>query len=406
MKSPRIARALADPTADPLSLGSPLIEPWDAASRLVTFLWRGQATRLRAWWSIDVPMSRVPETDLWVGSSVFPSDLRTTYCFEKDGAQQSPQSLNADGPAFVDPLNPVLVHFPADPDDPDDTQSWKSILTLPDAPPEPWLRPPARPGSVTPATLWSSVLGRQKSVAVYRPHGVSTAGLPVLVVFDGFLTRRAMRIPDILDNLLEAGEILPFVGLFVSNLEATRDDELSPAPSLGAFVAGELLPWARTTLGAGERGNIVAGVSRGGLAAAYLGLHHPSSFGAVIAHSGSFWWPSPDVGEPGWLIRSALRKPPSGVHFYLDVGTLETRPGPSGAPTQLFANRAMRDALRDRGNRVTYTEYTGAHDYINWRRTFADAMIAVAGVPSGSPAGHAAQKDVAGAGPAAESSRR
>ncbi|NMO55746.1 DUF3327 domain-containing protein [Actinoplanes sp. TBRC 11911] len=398
---------LAGSSADPLTLGSPLIEPFDATSRLVTFLWRGQASRLRAWWSVDVPMARVPETDLWAGSAVFPADLRTTYCFERDGAQAAPRSRNGDGPGFVDPLNSSLVHFPADPEDPGDREVWLSELALPDAPAEPWSRTPTRPGSVTSTTLWSSVLGRAKSVAVYRPHGVSAAGLPILVVFDGFLSRTLLRMPDILDNLLFSGLIPPFVGLFVSNFDGTRDEELSPTPSLGAFVTAELLPWARAQLGAGdEHRNIVTGQSRGGLAAAYLGLHHPSSFGAVIAQSGSFWWPAPDEGEPGWLIRSASLQPRSDVHFYLDVGTLETRFAVAGAPTQLFVNRAMRDTLRDRGYKVTYTEYTGGHDYINWRRTFADAMIAVAGVPSGSPAGHAAQRGTAGAGPAPESSRR
>lgn len=418
MKSPQVARLLADSSADPRTLGSPLIEPWDATSWLVTFLWRGQASRLRAWWSVDVPMSRVPGTDLWVGSSVFPADLRTTYCFERDGAHEAPRSPHGDGPAFVDPVNPSMVHFPADPEDPDDRHTYLSILALPEAPPEPWLRTPARPGTVTSTSLWSSALGRPKSVAVYRPYGVSAAGLPILVVFDGYLARTMLRIPDILDNLLLAGEIPPFVGLFVSNFDASRDEELSPSPALAAFVTSELLPWARTKLGgassrgpegwdgARNRRNIVAGVSRGGLAAAYLGLHHPASFRGVIAQSGSFWWPSPDEGEPGWLIRSVLRRPASDVHFYLDVGKMETRPGPGGAPTQLFVNRAMRDALRDRGYKVTYTEYSGAHDYVNWRRTFADAMIAVAGVPSGSPAGHAAQRGTAGAGPAPESSRR
>ena len=398
---------LADPSADPLTLGSPLIEPCDATSRLVTFLWRGPASRMRAWWSIDVGMSRVPETDLWVGSSVFPADLRTSYCFERDGAHEAARSLNGDGPGFVDPLNTSMMHFPADPEDPDDREGWVSILTLPDAPPEPWLRPPTHPGSVTPASLWSSVLGRKKSLAVYRPYGVAAAGLPLLVVFDGFLSRAVLRMPDVLDNLLFAGLIPPFVGLFVSNFDATRDAELSPTAELGAFVTAELLPWARAQLRAGDnRRNIVAGQSRGGLAAAYLGLHHPSSFGAVIAQSGSFWWPTPDEGEPGWLIRSALRQPASDVHFYLDVGTLETRRSLGDTPSQVFVNRAMRDTLRDRGFKVSYAEYTGGHDYINWRRTFADAMIAVAGVPSSSPAGHAAQRGVAGAGPAPESSRR
>jgi enterochelin esterase-like enzyme len=39
----------------------------------------------------------------------------------------------------------------------------------------------------------------------------------------------------------------------------------------------------------------------------------------------------------------------------------------------------MRDALTSRGYEVTYAEYSGAHDYVNWRRTFADGLLALLG---------------------------
>ncbi len=97
----------------------------------------------------------------------------------------------------------------------------------------------------------------------------------------------------------------------------------------------------------------------------------PDPFRAVIAHSGSFWWPSPEDGEPGRLIRDVARSGPGGAHFFLDVGLLETMDGPGGAPTQLTACREMRDALLSRGFPVTYQEYCGGHD-------FATALLAVA----------------------------
>lgn len=100
-------------------------------------------------------------------------------------------------------------------------------------------------------------------------------------------------------------------------------------------------------------------------------------FGAVISQSGSFWWPSPQEGEPEWLTREYANQPSVPVRFYLEVGNRERMPGPGGAPSQVLVNRKMRDTLRDRGYAVTYAEYTGGHDYVNWRRTFADALLAV-----------------------------
>jgi enterochelin esterase family protein len=37
----------------------------------------------------------------------------------------------------------------------------------------------------------------------------------------------------------------------------------------------------------------------------------------------------------------------------------------------------MRDVLTAKGYPVTYREYHGGHDYVNWRDNFADALIAV-----------------------------
>jgi enterochelin esterase family protein len=200
-----------------------------------------------------------------------------------------------------------------------------------------------------------------------------------MAVLDGFLSRTVLRIPTILDNLIAAGRIPPMTALFVSNFSERREEELSPTPAIADFVVHELMLWAHTTLGAGAdpARNIIAGASRGGLVAAHVALGAPQVFGAVISQSGSFWWPAPAEGKPEWLIRQVRRRPDADLRFYLDVGTRETMPGPGNAPSQLAVNRRMRDALRAHGYAVTYAEYTGGHDYINWRRTFANALLAV-----------------------------
>jgi len=73
------------------------------------------------------------------------------------------------------------------------------------------------------------------------------------------------------------------------------------------------------------------------------------------------------VGLDGWLARKVLRI----------VGDREEQPGPGGTPSLLEMNRRMRDVLTSGGYPVTYREYHGGHDYVNWRNTFADAVLAV-----------------------------
>jgi enterochelin esterase-like enzyme len=389
LQSPSVSRLLS--ASSPASLeefwaatvarGTPLIEPRDDESALVTFLWRGEAPATSAWWGVDVPMARAPGTDLWYGCQVMPSGLLTTYCFAHEDPRGAPDSLSGDGTTHVDLCNPLRLHFPADPADPDDEPGWVSILRLPAAPESPWTEPrPGVPaGRLTETVLPGTALGGRRPVVAYQPGGPPTDGLPALVVFDGFLARKVLRIPTALDNLIAAGAIPPMVALFVSSFDASRERDLEPTPPILAFVEGELLPWARSTLRTAEHGNLIAGVSRGGLAAVHVGLRSPALFGGVIAQSGSFWWPSPDQGPPGRLIREVAGAPRSGLRFYLDVGVRETFPGPGGAPDQLTVVRRMRDELRARGFPVTYAEYVGGHDYINWRRTFADGLVAVAG---------------------------
>ncbi|MCY1143521.1 alpha/beta hydrolase-fold protein [Actinoplanes sp. Pm04-4] len=380
MQSPQIAALLEDLDAlddfwsRVTASGTPLVEPWRDGSRLVTFLWRGEARSTKVWWGLDVPLERIAGTDLWYATRVLPADLRTVYCIAHDDEKALPTRDDGQGKSHIDAANPDRYFFPGEPGDPDDPDAWVSLLTLPDAPAEPWVEP--RPG-VPSGTIVDAPLS--PPVAVYRPAGVPTEGLPVLVVFDGWISRTAQRIPTILDNLIAAGEIAPVVALFVSNYGATRDADLTPGSEHARFITHTLLPWARTELGAGAdgRANVIAGCSRGGLAAAGIALSSPDSFGAVISQSGSFWWPSEN---PGGLARQVARQPLADVRFYLDVGILETKPLDGDGPTQIDVNRAMRDALRDKGYSVAYAEYSGGHDYVNWRRTFADGLIAVAGV--------------------------
>jgi enterochelin esterase-like enzyme len=391
VQSPRITRLLADPSPSAVddfwrevsATGTPLIEPWDDDRVLVTFLWRGEARSTRAWWGVDIPLTRLPGTDIWHGAELLPADLRTIYCLLHDDAEDLPGDPGDDGPSHLDAGNPRRFLFPRDPQDAADHDQWASVLELPRAPAEQWTapRPGVRPGPITETAVPGAALGGPRPVAVYRPAGLDTTGLPVLVVFDGFLSRTVLRIPTVLDNLIAAGRIPPVCALFVSNFSAERERELTPAPAIADFVVHELIPWARETLRTStEPGvNMITGASRGGLIAAYLGLCAPEIFGAVVAQSGSFWWPSPGEGRPGWLIREVARRPRADVRFALDVGVRENLPGPGGAPSQIVVNRRMRDALLARGYQVDYAEYTGGHDHLNWRRTFANGLLAVAG---------------------------
>lgn len=359
--------------------GTPMIEDRDDGTVLVTFLWRGTAESTRVWWGVNLDLTRIPGTDLWYGSQALPADLRTIYCFHHGDGLGLPHDATGSGASHIDAHNRTPLLFPGDPTDPTDRDCWLSVLELPQAPPDPWSHPqPGVPtGRLTRTVVPSPSLGDARPVVLYQPAGTPTTGLPALVVFDGHLSREVLRIPTTLDNLIAARRVPPTVALFVDTRDSLREQELIPASPITDFVTHDLMPWAHQNTATAAAGNLIAGSSRGGLVAADIALRAPHLFAAVISQSGSFWWPTPDQGEPGRLIRDAARKPRADLRWYLDVGSREDLPGPAGTPSQVDVNRQMRDALHANGYPVHYTEYTGAHDYINWRRTFADGLIAV-----------------------------
>jgi enterochelin esterase family protein len=356
--------------------GSPIVSPRAADGTVeVTFLWRGEAAATRVGWGVWLELDRVPGTDLWHGSIRLPAASRTLYYLAHEGADGLPRDDSGGGPAHLDPLNPRPFRFPADPDDPTDHDCWASLLDLPDAAEQTWSTPRRE------VPIEEHTLPGGRRVAVYRPPGDPPAGGPAtLVVFDGWLARAALRIQHTVDNLIAAGLIPPTLVLFVPGRDADREHDLTPASAATAgFVTRELLPWARRELGAGAdpARTVVAGQSLGGLMAAHVALRAPEVFGAVIAQSGSYWWPKPEQGEPGRLLRDYAERPRAELRFYLNVGDRETRSGADGAPHMLALNRQMRDVLLAKGYPVTYAEYHGAHDYVNWRDTFADGLLAV-----------------------------
>src|SRR5439155_16735613 len=134
-------------------------------------------------------------------------------------------------------------------------------------------------------------------------------------------------------------------GLIAVASSTARLDGLANRAWFADFLGDELAPWVRAhwRVGRDPHRAIVAGLSAGGLAAAYVALRRPDLFGNVLSQSGAFWRGNEaSNGAPfEWLTGRVRAEPRRDVRFFIDVGATESRGAIGGrAPSILEANRA------------------------------------------------------------------
>jgi len=232
-----------------------------------------------------------------------------------------------------------------------EVESAKSVVELPDAPPQPYR---ARRAGVP-----------RGDVSVERVAGApvwhyASAGAeddaPMVVVLDGSLWAGELDLPTTLDNLVADRAIPPLRATMVdTGAGDTRAALLLDNDDFVAWLAGDLLDALNV---AGPA--MVAGQSLGGLSALRAALARPDRFSAVLAQSASLWTPAAD--------RLPVR---AGARAYLEVGTDEwINAGPNAA----FAER-----LAAAGSAVEFREFRGGHDRACWRGGIADGLISLLG---------------------------
>ncbi len=375
--------------------GTPLLEELegDREHLLLTLVWRAEAPvrnvmvvpGLEAIWQPEHnQLAPVPGTNLWHRTWRVRRDLRATYCFSPDDPLRPLHELGPEEEARYfqermsvwrpDALNPRRFS-------PHPSLPPMSVIELPEAPGRHWTarRPDVPEGRLEEGVYRDARSGRERGFWLYRPaRDFLAEDAPLLLLCDG-AGHLELGVTSVLDNLVADRLIPPLACVLLQHSD--RNVEL---PCNDAFVeelATELLPRVRSELRlrADSARTVVGGWSYGGLAAAYAGLRHPEVFGNVLSQSGSFWWAPEGAAEHEWLAARFACSGRSGVRFYLNVGLLERGPSPGNSPSQLVANRHLRDVLRAKGHEVIYRELNGGHDYLGWMAGLADGLTSLLG---------------------------
>jgi len=385
--------------------GAPMIEPAQGSDSdmLVTMLWRGgEETRnvfVFRLGDVSKPMARLLDTDLWYKTFRLQKGARFIYQLATnlpDPKEWQGVSRFA-GAVRNDPLNPHQYVERWNEFNPYEV-TFFSAVELPSAEPQSWIvvRPNVPTGRVQRDKFTSKLLGNERPIWIYTPHGYAAGKKPygLLVLTDGGLYVNAARVATTLDNLIAAGLIPPLVAVMVEN--PARFRELSCNSEYADFLAQEIVPWARANYHATDRPEqtIIGGTSLGGLQAACVGLKHSEVFGNVLSQSGDFKWKPDGEKEWEWVNRQFAASPRLPLRFSFEAGLMEgtwwwrdlmlQQPNAPPAnlidPTFLAANRNFRDTLQSKGYSVHYTEFNGNHGLFNWRGTLASHLIALVGI--------------------------
>jgi enterochelin esterase family protein len=364
--------------------GAPLIEPVPGEKdySFVTFLWHGDSQTRNvvifdgvAGFDAKDRMTRIDGTDVWYKTYRVRNDARFAYNLSPNDSLESlndiktPEAMKRRLTAFqVDPLNPR--HCPTTFGEYGTESSW---VQLPNAPPFLWtlsLQGVAR-GRLEQTTIHSALLNRDKKLWIYTPPRFQPhrREYPLLVLFDG--DRNSMWMPKVLDLMIARHQIPALVAVMTDeSTPSIRNSELPCNQQFADFLAQELVPWMRTTYGAGvsARQTIVAGSSYGGLASVFAGIRHPEVFGSVISLSGSFFWKPDGDFRPEWLTQQVSNGPRLPLHFYLEVGLME------GQAMEIDTNRRMAEALKAKGYPMGYAEFDGGHSYLTWSQGMVNGL--------------------------------
>jgi enterochelin esterase-like enzyme len=321
-------------------------------------------------------MQRFMRTPLFFATELVPKDSRYRYGFAVTET------------SFLGPKGTIQISEERDVMDDLNPENFGglSVFTLPNAPRQFYVTPSdsVPNGKVSPTSFKSAKLKEDRTISLYTPPGYDgTTSVDLLIVFDGGTydgsPSSLIPTPTILDNLIAAKKIGPTVAIFVNNM-GQRNRDLGGYAPFSDFLALELIPWARANyrIKDGPEHVVLAGSSRGGLAASHCAFYHPDVVGNVLSQSGAFWVRNDDSNPPPWpitldtgdLVLAFRNGPRVPIKLYMEVGRFDSL---------LDINREFRDVLLLKGYRVTYREFDGGHDYFYWRGSLADGLISLVG---------------------------
>jgi enterochelin esterase-like enzyme len=325
----------------------------------------------------DLPLRRVPGTDLWYVVVEIPAASRVEYQFERrlpsvwgvEGGSSSPLTdVDGQWERFNDPANPRIARSPVG----NSSVCFSEGYRVPD-----WTQfdPDARSGELVEWTIRSQAQRRDNRVTVYLPARYSpSARYPLLIVHDGgdFLEYAAMK--TVLDNLIHRLDMAATVVAFTHPGE--RLTEYPNSAAHARWITAELLPELEQRLSLVQQpaGRALMGSSFGAVASLSVARRYPETFGSLLLQSGSFVFT--DIGadhgagpsfDPVVKFVNRYRERPVRVamRLFISCGVYEDL---------IVQNRSMLPVFTRAGMEVKYVESRDGHNWESWRDRLRDGL--------------------------------
>lgn len=228
---------------------------------------------------------KIPNTNVWILKSSFPTDARLDYKIILNGANW-----------ILDPINPHTQWSGVGGGSPN------SELRMPGYKVDPihTKRENVPEGKIIADVLFTSeVLGYQITYSVYLPPVKAEGKFPVAYVTDGYeyLHPQLGDLPTVMDNLIADKKIEPIMAVFVDHREPAnrtnnrRMQEMVMNPTYLDFFVNEFIPFIEANYPAqsSAKSRAILGSSVGGLCATYFAFSRPDIFGNVGIQSPTFY---------------------------------------------------------------------------------------------------------------------
>jgi enterochelin esterase-like enzyme len=267
----------------------------------------------------------------------------------------------------------------ADPNNPDIKGTTESLVTVPGNPPKPWELRNVAHGHVTQVLSQSQAFGATRRYFVYTPPAFETTMelLPVLYLLHGYTDDDSSwttvgKANLIADNLIADGKIKPLLIVMPYGQLNSRvpDSEAFATEFQDKYrkqILTEIIPYVEKTYRADPdaKRRAIAGVSMGGMQAAFIGMNHPETFSAVGMWSTAFF------GDPSILFAGLSAAPEDLKHSF---GRVQIRVGEQDQ--LLSCSRAIDRFLTSQKVAHEFTTTAGGHSWVVWRDCLVDFLSA------------------------------